>query len=207
MIAGLVIAFSMQSNGQAWKEKYVQAQDAYSKETYDQAFALADEALKSYLSENGSVNENYAAILRLLSTISYVQQKFPEGLEFVKKELLVRGEKKDTAFAIALANKAQFEEQLGQYDHAIQTLLECHTILIQYYEKDDLRVLECSLSLATNYYFLNDYSKAKAWFTPALAAVERKKEYTEDVLQTVPCWLRQSQRLCPSFLHGPVIPS
>ena len=184
LVAGLaVLVFSTVSRGQVWKEKYLQAQEAYSKETYDQAFAFADESLKNYISESGAVNENYAAILRLLSTISYVQQKLPEGLEFVKKELQVRADKKDTAYAVALANKGQFEEQLGEYKQAIQTLLECHAILIQYYKEDDIRVLECALSLATNYYFLNDYKKSKEWFDPSLAAIEKKQEYTEDVLE------------------------
>ena len=144
LIACLVLmALASQSSGQSWKDKYLQAQDAYSKESYDQAFSLADESLKNYLAESGAVNDNYAAILRLLSTICYVQQKFPEGLEFIKKELQVRAARRDTTYAVALTNKAQFHEQLGQYNLAIQDLLECHAILTPYYKEDDLRIRQC----------------------------------------------------------------
>ena len=42
----VLMALAAQSNGQSWKDKYVQAQDAYSKESYDQAFTLADESFQ-----------------------------------------------------------------------------------------------------------------------------------------------------------------
>ena len=184
LIAGIaLLTFSNPSQGQSWKDKYVQAQDSYSKENYDQAFSLADEALKGYLAEGTTNPENHAAILRLISTICYVQQKLPEGLEFVKKEILLRETKKDTAYAVALMNQAQFEEQMGANDQAVKTLLICRPVLTQYYKADDLRVLECDLKLAINYYFMNDYAKANEWFTPALTAVEKKQEYTEEVLE------------------------
>ena len=90
-IAGFaLLVLSHQSVGQSWKEKYLQAQDLYSKESYDQAFALADESLKGYLSEGGTSSETHAAILRLLSTICYVQQKLPQGLDYVEKEIQLR---------------------------------------------------------------------------------------------------------------------
>ena len=184
LIAGIaLLTFSNPSQGQSWKDKYVQAQDSYSKENYDQAFSLADEALKGYLAEGTTNTENHAAILRLISTICFVQQKLPEGLEFAKKEILLRETKKDTAYAVALMNQAQFEEQMGANDQAVKTLLICLPVLTQYYKADDLRVLECDLKLAINYYFMNDYAKANEWFTPALAAVEKKQEYTEEVLE------------------------
>ncbi len=177
------LVVSLQAVGQSWKEKYLQAQELYAKESYDQAFALADESLKGYLSEGGTSSDTHAAILRLLSTICYVQQKLPEGLEFVKKEIQLREGRKDTAFAVALINQAQFQEQLGEYAEAIQTLLACRTILIQFYKEEDLRVLECNLKLAINYYFHNDYAKASEWFAPTLVAIEKKQEYTEEVLE------------------------
>ena len=54
---------------------------------------------------------------------------------------------------------------------------------MQYYKEEDLRILECNLKLAINYYFLNDYPKAREWFAPTLSAVEKKQEYTEEVLE------------------------
>ncbi len=177
------LALSHQSVGQSWKEKYLQAQELYAKESYDQAFALADESLKGYLSEGGTSSDTHAAILRLLSTICYVQQKLPEGLEFVKQEIRLRESRKDTAYTVALMNEALFQEQLGEYAEAIQTLLVCRTILLQFYKEDDLRVIECNLKLAINYYFRNDYAKASEWFAPTLITIEKKQAYTEEVLE------------------------
>jgi len=182
-IAVMVLVVSMPSNGQVWKDKYLQAQDLYAKESYDQAFALATESLASYEAEGAAVVENHAAILRLLSTLCYVRQKLPEGLDFVARELQVRNNKQDTSYAVALTNRALFEEQLGHNDKAVQTLLVCRPILLQYYKDDDLRVLECNLKLATNYYFLNDYAKAREWFLPAMTVIEKKEEYTEGILE------------------------
>lgn len=184
LLAGIfLLALSFESKGQVWKEKYLQAQDAYAQDKYDQAFALGDESLRSYLSENGAIGETYAAILRLLSTISYSQQKLQQGIAFIDKELLVRADKRDTTFAVALTNKALFEEQLGESEKAIKTLLECQTILTQYYKTDDLTLLECNLKIATNYYFLKELDKAKEWFVPSLSAIEKKGDYTAGVLE------------------------
>src|SRR5262245_60550425 len=137
LVFGLfLVILSCPLQAQSWKDKYLQSQAAYEKESYDQAFALENEALNGYMTESGAVNDNYAAILRLLSTICYAHQKLPEGLEYINKELKVREAKKDTAYAVALSNKAQFEEQMGKSGDAVKTLLECRTILTQYYKED-----------------------------------------------------------------------
>ncbi|MDZ4715384.1 MAG: tetratricopeptide repeat protein [Cytophagales bacterium] len=185
-IAGIfLLLLSVESRGQVWKDKYLQAQDLYAADKYDQAFLLAEESDKSYVSENGATGDNYAAILRLLSTISYAQQKLPRGIAFLEKELQVRIDKKDTVYAVALTNKALFEQQLGQYEKSLNSLLECETILNQYYKSDDLPVIECNLKLGVTNYFLGDQAKARAYFTLSLAAVEKKNEYTQDILEAM----------------------
>ena len=62
-------------DGQSWRDDYKRAQDAYAKESNDEAFTLADATLKAYLTQDGQSNDNYAAILRLLSSISFFLQR------------------------------------------------------------------------------------------------------------------------------------
>ncbi len=182
IVGFVLVTLSGSAFGQSWKEKYYQAQGLYDKDNYDAAFTLADESLNGYLAEGATNVETHAAILRLLSSICFAQQNLPKGLTYADKEIQLRETRKDTAYAVALVNKALFLEQLGENDKAIQALLAARPVLTQSYPEDHLSVLECSIRIATNYYFLNDYTKSTEWFEPALRAVEKKQEYTEDIL-------------------------
>lgn len=183
LVGILFMAVSWHAVGQSWRDKYNQAQDHYGKGDYDQAMALGTEALNGYLAEGAPAAETQAAILRLLSTLSYARQDFAKGLEFSSKEIILRETKKDTVYAMALVNRALFEEQLGHYEKAIESLTTARTILLTFYPDTHESVLACSVALGTNYYLLNDFIHARNWLNPALEAVEKKGEYSEEVLE------------------------
>jgi len=182
MVGFVLLTLSWSAGGQSWKEKYYQAQALYAKEDYDKALAVANESLNGYLAEGSTTIETHGAILRLLSTICYAQQDLKHGLTFAEKEVLLRESRKDTAFAVALENKALFLEQLGEYENAIQELMSARPIFSRYYSQEHLSVLECGIRIGINYYFLNEYNRASKWLDSALLVTEKKQEYSEDIL-------------------------
>jgi tetratricopeptide (TPR) repeat protein len=183
-LVGIVfLALSWQVQGQSWRDKYNQAEARYSEGNYEQALALGTEALNGYLAEGAPQQGTQAAILRLLSTISYALQAFDKGLEFASRELQLRETKKDTVYAVALVNRALFEEQLGHYDKAIESLTAARTVFIGAYPKDHESVLACDVGLGTNYYLLSDYARARQWLNPALEAIEKKGAFSEEFLE------------------------
>lgn len=168
---------------QSWRDKYNQATALYNEEKYNEAQVLADESLNGYLAEGAVSGDTHASILRLLSTISYARQDFAKGLDYSTKEIQLREAKKDTVLAIALVNRALFQEQLGQYTPALQSLNDARTLFVAAYPPDHPAVLECSIGIGTNYYLMSDLPKAREWLYPALEAADKKGEYTLEILE------------------------
>lgn len=183
LVVMVLLAVSWHAAGQSWREKYSQALGKYNEGNYDQAMVLGTESLNGYLAEGNTAPETHATILRLLSTISYGQQDFTKGLDFANKEILLRETKKDTVYAVALVNRALFEEQLGHYQKAIESLITARTAFLTAYPETHESVLACSIGMGTNYYLQNDFAHAREWLSPALDAVEKKGEYTEEILE------------------------
>lgn len=178
----MILAASGAVLSQSWRDKYNQAAALYSEEKYNEAQALADESLNGYLAEGAASGETHASILRLLSTISYARQDFAKGLDYSNKEIQLREGKKDTVLAIALVNRALFQEQLGQYAPALQSLTDARTLFLAAYPPDYSAVLECGIGIGTNYYLMSDLPKAREWLYPALTAADKKGEYTLEIL-------------------------
>jgi tetratricopeptide (TPR) repeat protein len=179
----VLLAVSWPVEGQVWRDKYVQAQGNYDRENYDQALALGTEALNSYLAEGAPNADNHAAMLRLLSLTCYARQEFANGLEFARKEIILRETKKDTVYAVALQNRALFEEQLGRIQEAIQSLTSAREIFAGVYPGTHSNVLSCDIGLGTNFYLLSDFEQARKWLNPALEAAEKNGEFTEEILE------------------------
>ncbi len=171
------------AHGQAWKDKYKEAQVLVEQEKYAEAAPLATESLNGYLAEGSPSVETHSAILRLLSSISYGKQDFAEGLTFADKEIQLREVKKDTSYAVALTNKAMFQQQLGQYEGAVASLATARTILSAAYPQNHLSVIACSVGIATNLYLQNKYDEARTTLGPALELAGKKGEYTEEILE------------------------
>jgi CHAT domain-containing protein/membrane-bound inhibitor of C-type lysozyme len=172
------------ANGQSWRSSYELAKDQYAKENYAEAYTTASTSLKQYRDENGATNENYAAILRLLSNISFTQEKFTEGLEFVNQELQILANKKDSTYAGALANQAQFNKALGHYEAAIQSLTECRSILLSYSSESN-RMIENEMNLGIVYYLQNDNENAIHWLSHSLLLANQKKEYPDNSIEAL----------------------
>jgi CHAT domain-containing protein len=179
----LILVASGAVFGQSWREKYNQATVLYNEEKYAEAQSLADESLNSYLAEGAVSGDTHASILRLLSTISYARQDFEKALDYSNKEIQLREAKKDTVLAIALVNRALFQEQLGQYAPALQSLTDARAIFLTAYPPDHSAVLECSIGIGTNYYLLSDLTKAREWLYPALETADKKGEYTAEIIE------------------------
>ncbi len=179
----VLLAVSWHAEGQTWKEKYFAAQQQLEQEKYTEAFALADESLKGYLAEGSPNVENHAAILRLLSSISYIQQELTRGLKFADDEIKLRDTKKDTTYAIALTNKAQFEEALGDFAAAVQNLVAARAILAAVYPESHPAVVSCTLQLASAAYLMDDFAHAREWLTPVLVIADKKGILDDELLQ------------------------
>lgn len=172
------------AHGQSWRSSYEQAKDYYTKENYEEAFASASTSLKQYREENGATNENYAAILRLLANISFVQEKYSEGLDFVNQEVQILANKKDSTYAGALTNQALFNKALGHYEASIQSLLECHSILMNY-SSESSRMIECEMNLGIVYYMQNDNENAIHWLSHSLLLAAQKKDYPDNSIEAL----------------------
>ena len=183
--AGITLVFIVFSlHSQSWRDDYIQSQQLYAKDNYDEALKLGQQALKKYQDENGgATNENYASILRLLSTISFSKEDYAGGLEFIQKEILIRSARKDTTYAGALANQAQFYKQLSRYENAIASLDECRSILLKYYSVNDLPVLEVQLELGIACCLHEDFGIASDWLLPALESCEKQNKYPSNSLE------------------------
>jgi len=92
------------SKGQGWKEQYDRSVKLYEQEQLDQAYEVAGQALQTYLSESGAVNDNYAAVLRHYANVCYGLEKFDQGIELLNKEIQVREAKPDQGLEIGRAH-------------------------------------------------------------------------------------------------------
>lgn len=171
------------SLGQEWKSDYLQAAAAYNNNELKVAAALAESALAKYTQSSGATNANYAAILRLLSSICYSQERFSDGLGYAQKELAILEYKKDTTYATALSNQAQFYRQLSKYQQAIESLLLSQQIFSQFYKEHELPLIDCKINLAINYYLNNDIQKSFEYFSLSLTEIENAALDPEDKLE------------------------
>lgn len=182
-IVGLfLVVVAWDAKCQAWRDKYNTAQNQLSEEKYGEAELAAKESLNGYLAEGAPSIETHAAILRLLTQVYFGKQDYESALAYADKEIAIRETKKDTVFAIALENKAMFQELIGQYDGAVETLTAARELFLTAFPEDNLNVLECGVGLATNYYLLTQYARARSILVPVLDMAEKKGEFSEEIL-------------------------
>ncbi|HBK88734.1 MAG TPA: hypothetical protein DDZ56_08790 [Cytophagales bacterium] len=181
LLSGLLFAVSV--HAQEWKENYAQGAASYQSGELQEAFRLTEAALNQYRASGGEANANMAAILRQLSNICYADGRFNEGLNFVEKELAIREVKKDTTYATALLNQAQFFRQLGSHAHAIEVLQRVEKIFGEFYPADDARLTDVAINLAINYYLHNDLPGASAIYDRILSGLDNEKIDLDDRLE------------------------
>jgi len=175
----LVLTGACPAFGQEWVKAYRQAEALSVNSELTQAFDEASHALQLYQQEDGATNDNYASILRLLANICFLQENFEVGLDFAMKEIQVREHKQDTLLATALANAAQFMQEMGSHKMAIESLAKSMEILLNFYKPEDEAVVNCQLGLAINHYLADQNQKAFNLFQDSFSKV---KDVTEETL-------------------------
>jgi CHAT domain-containing protein/tetratricopeptide (TPR) repeat protein len=182
-LLSFISIFTVSAYGQGWRDNYLQAQNFCSQENYDEAFTSASEALKKYQDESGATNESYASILHLLSIITYAQGKYTEGLDFVNREIQILAQNKDTTYATALTNQAQFFNQLGQYESSILSLSECHSILTSYFKENEKSLIENGLGLGITYFLKGDADNAHHWLSNSVTLAQQNSRYPDNSIE------------------------
>jgi CHAT domain-containing protein/tetratricopeptide (TPR) repeat protein len=177
LVWGALIACPVQ--GQEWVKAYREAQTLSETADLAKAFGEANRALQLYQQESGETNDNYAAILRLIANICFLQENFELGLDYALKEIQIREHRPDTLLATAFANAAQFMQQLGSHKMAIETLAKSKEILLNFYKPEDEPVVNCELGMAINHYLADQNQTAFALFEDSFSKV---KEFTEETL-------------------------
>jgi CHAT domain-containing protein len=154
---------------QDWTSVYASAQKSYEANDLKNAYTQAHSALDQYLKESGALTDNYAAILRLLENICYTEGKFEEGLKHVDKELAVRQDKGNEAFATVLSQKGMFLQAMEKYAAADSALRASLSILEKFYKSSDFVLVESKAAIGVNAYLREDFSTAFSLFNETLA--------------------------------------
>lgn len=186
LIIGLYCALSTALFAQnEWIQQYNAAQKAYADDQLDEAALAAKNSLKNYLQLSGEISTNYQSILRLLTTISYEQGAYQEGLDYAEKELLVldqTGASKDLVYAGVLYNLGSLNQQLGQNELASDYLNQTLNIYRGYYSSTDEEMINCQWKLASAEFAQNNLEKASALFEQGFTNYGSREDVTMDYL-------------------------
>ncbi len=152
LLLGILLFFHFHSKSQDWKEYYDQSVKLYDEEKLEEAYGLANQSLQRYVSETGTPNDNYAAILRHFANVCYGLGKYEQGIELLNKEIEIRISKPDQSLADAQLNLAEFYKQEEKYGKAIELIQSSEKILQTYFKISDPELVSCRLNLAVTYY-------------------------------------------------------
>jgi CHAT domain-containing protein len=169
------LAISFSSLGQEWLTLYQKAQTSYSSNQFETAYVEAGQALKRYQEEDGAANDAYASILRVLANVCFQQEKLEEGLGYAQKEIQIREGKKDLVLSAAFENTAQFHQEMGDYQKAIEQLARSKEVLLNFYSVDENPIVECELNMAINHYLANNNNQALLLFKDAFSRLKSEK--------------------------------
>jgi CHAT domain-containing protein/Tfp pilus assembly protein PilF len=167
-LIGFLLAFG-DVGGQDWRTLYASALKSYEANDLPNSYSDASKALESYLKESGEQSDNYASILRLLQNICYADNKFPEGLEFATKEVLLRTKVKDIKYGNALSQQGMFYQALGDFTSAGQSFRESYDILAQFLPDGNFELAESKVTIGVNAYLSSDISAARKIFSETLS--------------------------------------
>lgn len=173
---------SVATNGQTWRALFTTAQTAYEQNNFDEALTLSKQCLDAYKTEDGSISENYASILRLVGNVHFSIEAYEEGLVYIQQEITIREAKDDTNYAGALENEAQFYTALGKYEQAITSLQKAKRILELFYRAGDLALLVNDLLVASNYYLSGNAIQSTDLFSNVFPRLPGDVEVTSDLV-------------------------
>lgn len=177
----IVCASAVCSYGQEWQALYNKALSQYEAQDLTGSYTTAQDALSAYLKEDGSLSTNYAAVLRLLENITFSSGEYPKALEYVKKELSVRGSNKDVNYAGTLVQQGTIQQVLAEHDAARQSFQSAHDILKDFYGATDAPLVEARLGIAINAYLNGGGNEAYAVFNEIFSL--NLDEVTEQYVQ------------------------
>lgn len=180
----LLAAFSF-AEAQSWRESYSQSLQAFNQDDYDKAFGLAQQALRQYISEDGSLHKNYLSILRNVVNSAYASGNFTDGISFAQQEIKLRDEMllpKDEVYATALFNLGSLYMTQENLVDAIKYLGECYKIVEQFYRPGDEAWLECKWKLAAAYYLSDDKRSALKHFEESFRFISKQTSISTDYI-------------------------
>ncbi|MDN4164534.1 tetratricopeptide repeat protein [Cytophagales bacterium LB-30] len=169
---------------QDWRATYQQAQQLYAQEYYAQALVLGEQCLNEYLGQDGQVSENYASILRLLSTTCFNGSVYEKGLTFAQKEVEIRQQlgNEDVNAALAHYNLGSFQQILEDWPAAEASFAESLTIFEKYLSPQDPDLINTQWKLASVKYKRNKRNESLALFEKAFAGFGNSEDITLDYL-------------------------
>jgi len=179
----LFFLFSYNLSAQEWVSQYQAAQSAYANSNYTQAFELGKKSLSGFLEADGSLNNNYASILRLLTTICYEADFVNEGINYAEKEVKVRetmGETESLEFATSLYNLGALYQLDQAPEKALETFKKATDIYQQFYQPNNENVINCKWKIASSLVSLGENDKAFTIFEETMGLVDQQEGVTMD---------------------------
>lgn len=169
---------SLAASGQEWLKSYQKAQELYTNDQLEDAYAQATFALENFRKESGEANTNYASLLRLTSTICFALETYDQGLLYSLDEIRIREAKKDPLLASAYSNTALFYRELANYTASIEYFRKSTELLHTFYTPDQKEVLLEELNLATTYYLADQNQEAHVIFENVQRLLKEEDEET-----------------------------
>lgn len=159
----LILGYS-NAHCQEWKSFYMTALNAYQSNDFGNAANQAENALSTYLREDGKPSDNYASILRLLQNVTYSVGDSEKALVYADKELEVRQANKDQFYAGALVQRGTFLQALGRYAEAKDSYQTAYDILSQFFPLTSPDVIDARVGVGINAYLSDDSKTAEKVF-------------------------------------------
>ncbi len=184
----IVFLSFLSATAQDWKNLYAQAQDSYNNDQLDKAISISKECLKTYLSQDGSLNSNYESILRQLANYSYEAGNYEEGLEYINKELDIKakiGNTNNLNQATALYTKGSFEEVMNNVEDARTTFEMALGIFQQFYGATDQQLIDCQWKIAACDYRLQNSEAAFAVYSSTVPNFDDSEGLTVDYINAL----------------------
>lgn len=179
----LFFLFSFNLSAQDWVSQYQAAQSAYANGNYTQAFESGKKSLSGFLEADGSLNNNYASILRLLTTICYEADFVDEGINYAEKEVKVResmGETESLEFATSLYNLGALYQLDQAPEKALETFKKATDLYQQFYQPNNENVINCKWKVASSLVSLGENDKAFTIFQETMGLVDQQEGVSMD---------------------------
>lgn len=183
IVSFIFLQFALKA--QDWRSQYLQAQELANNEEYEQAIERAQVCIDNYIKNDGRLSDNYASILRLLSTTCYAAGQYSRGVNYTLKELEVRDNlnaPKDLLYASTLDNLGSFYLIMEEYTKAENPLSQALEIYQQYLGNQEDDLINVRWKLAIDLYKLNRLDQSALLFKASFEGFGNREEVSPDYL-------------------------